>query len=497
MMEVDEDEDEQAGSRARDKHDGSDSGWDPARRRAHSLACRDKPRLTLSEKMEIVRRNSHADREHPEYRTQAQLAKMFGKSRAAISKIMRKGNVDKLSQKTDAGLDPDLKRQPQRDWSVHKARESCHLELEKRVTEYVHEIEQQTGQPCNAAQACKRAVEIAEELGVDTFKTKPGWCSWFDRLLGRQSPASDSSSISERPPTRAIDITDQLEGNGAKQQHLSVSPPSAPPDQTASSSRSSSHIAAAQMPMLMSSFHGDSHALGGATLVRPASQLSFFANIPPSMEVQGKLVVHATSCYCDGTPGELVPRPLRIVLDLNRCGLPLHGCAKLKEALSWAHQEEVLRSQARGLFVELKIYYVDCERDLVSLSSDHELGMAFQYCRRDQLLHSPSHSHLMQAGADAARFLHSPIHLEVYLCGSQSYEALQVAARHCLSLPARHCVSVPDAGAGHTAFSPYGLESPEVTRTEASTSATVPASQRIDLPSSKAPSAGGCGGAGQ
>ena len=286
MMEVDEDEDEQAGSRARDKHDGSDSGWDPARRRAHSLACRDKPRLTLSEKMEIVRRNSHADREHPEYRTQAQLAKMFGKSRAAISKIMRKGNVDKLSQKTDAGLDPDLKRQPQRDWSVHKARESCHLELEKRVTEYVHEIEQQTGQPCNAAQACKRAVEIAEELGVDTFKTKPGWCSWFDRLLGRQSPASDSSSISERPPTRAIDITHQLEGNGAKQQHLSVSPPSAPPDQTASSSRSSSHIAAAQMPMLMSSFHGDSHALGGATLVRPASlvQSALFSNRPdPSL----------------------------------------------------------------------------------------------------------------------------------------------------------------------------------------------------------------------
>ena len=85
-------------------------GWDKEKRDRHSLACRDKARLSLGEKLEIIQRNIKSQPGHPEFRTQAQLASMFGKSRAAIYKIVRPDNVRQLQQKAAAGLDHGLKR---------------------------------------------------------------------------------------------------------------------------------------------------------------------------------------------------------------------------------------------------------------------------------------------------------------------------------------------------------------------------------------------------
>ena len=76
---------------------GAKQPWSESKRAMHSRACKDKSKLSLGQKLEIVQRaTSSAD--SPHFRTQAQLAQMFGKSRSAVSKILRPDNVEKLRQ---------------------------------------------------------------------------------------------------------------------------------------------------------------------------------------------------------------------------------------------------------------------------------------------------------------------------------------------------------------------------------------------------------------
>jgi hypothetical protein len=58
-------------------------------------------KLSLGQKLEIVRRSPAA------YRSQAQLAQMFNKSRSVISKILRPDNVKRLRQAAATGVHPD------------------------------------------------------------------------------------------------------------------------------------------------------------------------------------------------------------------------------------------------------------------------------------------------------------------------------------------------------------------------------------------------------
>ncbi|EKX54824.1 hypothetical protein GUITHDRAFT_99474 [Guillardia theta CCMP2712] len=165
--------------------------WTTAERLQHRKACMNKNKLTLGEKMEIIKR--HTSTNPAIFMTQAQLATMFGKSRSAISKILKAENVSKLKQISDTGVHAGIKR-----YSPAQK----HLELEKRIHQYI--VEAGLGLGCRA-QICKCAAEVATEMGMTDFKATHGWYSRFIKRHGLSKPSKEgrlnieSSSVASTP----------------------------------------------------------------------------------------------------------------------------------------------------------------------------------------------------------------------------------------------------------------------------------------------------------
>jgi hypothetical protein len=129
---------------------GAKKPWSESKRAFHRAACKDKEKLSLGQKLEIVQRAT-AIGDSERYRTQAQLAQMFKKSRSAISKILRPENIKKLKQVAATGMHPDVKRHSWRDSS------DAFLEFEKRLHQYVLAVvKDENGNPCST-QVCQHA----------------------------------------------------------------------------------------------------------------------------------------------------------------------------------------------------------------------------------------------------------------------------------------------------------------------------------------------------
>ncbi|EKX34420.1 hypothetical protein GUITHDRAFT_119426 [Guillardia theta CCMP2712] len=133
--------------------------------------CADMKRnLTLGEKMEIIKCYTSTN---PEVTmTHSQLAKMFGMSRSAISKILKAENVCRLRHITNCGLHASIKRYAPND---------SHLELEKRIHECIVGAGLGFGGRLEIRQY---AMEVAREMGLSDFKASHGWCSRFIKRHG-------------------------------------------------------------------------------------------------------------------------------------------------------------------------------------------------------------------------------------------------------------------------------------------------------------------------
>eukprot|EP00960_Hanusia_phi_P046598 757927-Hanusia_phi.AAC.3 len=174
--------------------------WTTAERLQHRKACMNKNKLTLGEKMEIIKRHTSTNPEI--FMTQAQLATMFGKSRSAISKILKAENVSKLKQISDTGVHSGIKR-----YSPAQK----HLELEKRIHQYI--VEAGLGLGCRA-QICKCAAEVANEMGMTDFKATHGWYSRFIKRHGLSKPSKDGRlhiEASDVAPTNTVGSTTPTE----------------------------------------------------------------------------------------------------------------------------------------------------------------------------------------------------------------------------------------------------------------------------------------------
>ncbi|EKX34758.1 hypothetical protein GUITHDRAFT_119067 [Guillardia theta CCMP2712] len=141
------------------------SSWTESRKASHSLSCRSKTKLTIAEKLAIAQ-------DHECNRTpQAVLAARYGKSKSAISKILRPENIARLRSIHSVGVE---------------ASQSCcarthNLELERRLHEFV---EANLDDKQWRKQTRKRAGEIARELGVEGFVASKGWCNRFIKRHG-------------------------------------------------------------------------------------------------------------------------------------------------------------------------------------------------------------------------------------------------------------------------------------------------------------------------
>ena len=188
--------------------------WSDSKRAFHRLACKDKEKLSLGQKLEIVHR-ALATSDSKDYRTQAQLAAMFKKSRSAISKILRPENVQKLRQVAATGMHLDVKRHSWRDSSVQ------FLELERRVHQFVlaHTTEAE-GAP-RSSTVCQHAEDLARQIGVENFKGTYGWFTRFMRRHGLYSSMKDKAEArstlagslpqkkepTKSPPLSALDVS--------------------------------------------------------------------------------------------------------------------------------------------------------------------------------------------------------------------------------------------------------------------------------------------------
>jgi len=166
--------------------------WSDSKRAFHRLACKDKEKLSLGQKLEIVHR-ALATSDSEAYRTQAQLAAMFKKSRSAISKILRPENVQKLRQVAATGMHLDVKRHSWRDSSVQ------FLELERRVHQFVLAHTTEEGVAPRSSTVCQHAEELALLIGVDNFKATYGWFTRFMRRHGLCSSMKDKAEARSTP----------------------------------------------------------------------------------------------------------------------------------------------------------------------------------------------------------------------------------------------------------------------------------------------------------
>jgi len=97
--------------------------WCEQARTKHSQACKAKGRLTLAEKLEIIRLYESCDPQ--EHKSRVELAVMYGKSRMTISTTLRPDNVARYRQLGESGVRLEAKRCKRND---HGNLERCAFE---------------------------------------------------------------------------------------------------------------------------------------------------------------------------------------------------------------------------------------------------------------------------------------------------------------------------------------------------------------------------------
>jgi len=164
---------------------GPDSGskrnrsWSEEERNLHKDACMGKRKLTLGEKLDIVR--LHESTDPAEKKNQVQLASMYEKSRSAISKILQPDSVSKLKDIAASGVCTGVKRFIQGE----------HPGLEKSIKQWVDsqlaigaiDFSGKKGDGAVSA-VCKAAQDLALQQGVESFKASHGWYTRFVRRFG-------------------------------------------------------------------------------------------------------------------------------------------------------------------------------------------------------------------------------------------------------------------------------------------------------------------------
>ena len=146
-----------------DEDEGDGDALD--KRARHSIACKSKSKLTLAEKLEMIRLRDELQV------SQAYLAYRFGKSRSAVSKILRVENIAKLKALAGAGVHRSIRRCSSNHDSV----------LEQRVHEFVENnlhIEKRRVMIRDYAQT------VATQMGLSNFKATRSWIGRFMKRHG-------------------------------------------------------------------------------------------------------------------------------------------------------------------------------------------------------------------------------------------------------------------------------------------------------------------------
>ena len=146
----------------------------------HSKACKNKDRLTLSEKLQIIYLHQLAPMH--ERKGQGDLAIMFRKSRMTISKVLRKDNVAKIKALAASGVRMEAKR-------CRKA----------RYPEFERCLFRQLGdglRPVIRHEVLTKARELLREMNITDMKVDSKWCTRFIRQHDLSIGALDADMVS-------------------------------------------------------------------------------------------------------------------------------------------------------------------------------------------------------------------------------------------------------------------------------------------------------------
>jgi hypothetical protein len=139
--------------------------WSSTEKERHSNACKNKERLTLTEKLQIIHLHQLAPMH--EQKCHEDLAIMFRKSRMTISKVLRKDNVAKIKALAASGIRMEAKRcQKQR----YPAFELC--------------LFRQLGgreRPVSRHEVLTRARELMKEMNITDMRVDGKWGARFIR----------------------------------------------------------------------------------------------------------------------------------------------------------------------------------------------------------------------------------------------------------------------------------------------------------------------------
>jgi len=142
--------------------------WSDGQKHKHSQACKSKSRLTLSEKLEIIRLSESSDAS--ERKSQKELAAMFGKSRMTISTILKPVNVEWFKKLAASGVRREAKRYMR----------SAHPDFQHLVFEAVG----RGMKPVTRQEVAQAAEATARRHGIRDFEAAAKWCSRFIQQHG-------------------------------------------------------------------------------------------------------------------------------------------------------------------------------------------------------------------------------------------------------------------------------------------------------------------------
>jgi len=142
---------------------GKQRSWTNEDKEKHSNACRSKTRLTLSEKLEIIR--LYESRDLGERKSQKELAIIFDKSRMTISTLLRPDSIAWYKQLADGGIRGEAKR----------CKRSGYPDLERTIFKAIGKGKVST----TKADILNVAESIACKEGVPKFKPTNNWVSRF------------------------------------------------------------------------------------------------------------------------------------------------------------------------------------------------------------------------------------------------------------------------------------------------------------------------------
>lgn len=295
---------------------------------------------------------------------------MFGKSRAAISKIVRPDNVEKLKQKKsqlwagkELGLDPASSSQIQS--SAAPALEEDIRGIRKASARTPRK--KASGHPLNP---------VAGGLELQA--------SVHSMYMPSQHLSSQFHvDRHEMPPQRSYDFS-AFQGMHTAQNYVQTIGSAGP-----------FHVPGAMLPSFpfplaqpLNFQIALPQSFSSATISAPPAQSDVKAPQTDSLENTVSLSINIKSSITDDS-GTATPVSRRLRVDFNMSnGLPVQGYKHLLGLLIDIHSEDILRLQTQdGNATDIppnevpKMFYVDNDGDLITVSSDHELGVAFEFSK--------------------------------------------------------------------------------------------------------------------